>query len=58
MSREYYSVSEILVQYPGHQALILQSPAGETLLLKLQDRTPEDYPEGKWCLLGTVGPNG
>ncbi len=58
MSREFYSVSEILTQHPGHKALILQSAAGKMILLKLQDRTPEDYPEGKWCLIGTVGPHG
>jgi len=54
MSREFYSVSEIRAQHPGQQALIIQSAAGETLLLKLQDKIPE----GKWCLLGTVGPHG
>ena len=54
MLREFYSVSEILAQYPGHKALIIQSPAGETLLLKPQDKIPE----GKWCLIGTVGPHG
>lgn len=54
MSRVFYSVAEIRTQNPGQQALIIQSNVGEIILLKTND-TP---PEGKWCLLATVGPNG
>lgn len=48
MSRKFFYVSEIWKIHPSAKALILLSPAGDSLMVKAND----PIPEGKWSLLG------
>lgn len=50
MSRKFFSAAELLKQHPGNRALILLSPAGESVLWK-QD---QPAPEGKWVVIGVI----
>ena len=50
MLRRFYHVPALLREHPGNRALILQSPAGKTLVWLVND----PIPKGRYCLLGVI----